>query len=191
MIKRIKIFIIMLILFISKLSATAYDGLFDVKINDWYVSVQWGLNNDLEYLSEKSTYYKILNLISNNYEVFERQTDSLIFYVDSESSEIKYYLNDKDSVNLIFNNKIEFIDCIYKQILKQYNLTEKSNYFYLYSIKVPDTDEYKYFDFSEVNLNVFEEMQNEFKIFYFLNLEKLKYLNNKRYKIYRQKIIFN
>ncbi len=181
----------MLILFISKLSATAYDGLFDVKINDWYVSVQWGLNNDLEYLSEKSTYYKILNLISNNYEVFERQTDSLIFYVDSESSEIKYYLNDKDSVNLIFNNKIEFIDCIYKQILKQYNLTEKSNYFYLYSIKVPDTDEYKYFDFSEVTLNVFEEMQNEFKIFYFLNLEKLKYLNNKRYKIYRQKIIFN
>lgn len=56
---------------VTKLSATSYDGLFDVKINDWYFSIQWGLDADLDYLTEKNNYYKILSLINNNYELFE------------------------------------------------------------------------------------------------------------------------
>lgn len=131
---------------VTKLSATSYDGLFDVKINDWYFSIQWGLDADLDYLTEKNTYYKILSLINNNYELFENLTDSLVFDVSSQSDEINYYLNENEAVTLSFNNKFEFIDCIYKQLLAQYNLKETSNFFYLYSLRVPieDDDVYKF-----------------------------------------------
>jgi len=126
MIKKLQIFCVILFMSVTKLSATSYDGLFDVKINDWYFSIQWGLDADLDYLTEKTTYYKILSLINNNYELFENLTDSLVFDISSQSDEINYYLNENEAINLNFNNKFEFIDCIYKQLLAQYNLKETS-----------------------------------------------------------------
>ena len=126
MIKKLQIFCIILFISVTKLFATSYNGLFDVKINDWYFSIQWGLDADLDYLTEKTTYYKILSLINNNYELFENLTDSLVFDISSQSDEINYYLNENEAINLNFNNKFEFIDCIYKQLLAQYNLKETS-----------------------------------------------------------------
>ena len=96
MIKKLQIFCVILFMSVTKLSATSYDGLFDVKINDWYFSIQWGLDADLDYLTEKTTYYKILCLINNNYELFENLTDSLVFDVSSQSDEINYYLNENE-----------------------------------------------------------------------------------------------
>ena len=40
--KKLQIFCVILFMSVTKLSATSYDGLFDVKINDWYFSIQWG-----------------------------------------------------------------------------------------------------------------------------------------------------
>ena len=96
MIKKLQIFCIILFISVTKLFVTSYDGLFDVKINDWYFSIQWGLDADLDYLTEKTTYYKILCLINNNYELFENLTDSLVFDVSSQSDEINYYLNENE-----------------------------------------------------------------------------------------------
>ena len=39
MIKKLQIFCIILFISVTKLFATSYDGLFDVKINDWYFSI--------------------------------------------------------------------------------------------------------------------------------------------------------
>ena len=54
----------------------------------------------IDYLTEKTTYYKILSLINNNYELFENLTDSLVFDVSSQSDEINYYLNENELQNL-------------------------------------------------------------------------------------------
>ena len=54
----------------------------------------------IDYLTEKTTYYKILSLINNNYELFENLTDSLVFDVSSQSDEINYYLNENEGVTL-------------------------------------------------------------------------------------------
>jgi len=54
---------------------------------------------------KKTTYYKILCLINNIYELFENLTDSLVFDVSSQSDEINYYLNENEAVKLSFNNK--------------------------------------------------------------------------------------
>lgn len=42
----------------------------------------------IDYLTEKTTYYKILSLINNNYELFENLTDSLVFDVSSQSDDV-------------------------------------------------------------------------------------------------------
>ena len=43
MIKKLQIFCVILFIFVTKLSATSYDGLFDVKINGWYFSIHFFL----------------------------------------------------------------------------------------------------------------------------------------------------
>jgi len=188
MIKKLQIFCVILFMSVTKLSATSYDGLFDVKINDWYFSIQWGLDADLDYLTEKTTYYKILSLINNNYELFENLTDSLVFDVSSQSDEINYYLNENEAVTLSFNNEFEFIDCIYKQLLVQYNLKETSSFFYLYSLRVPIEDDDVYKFQAQINFNSFTEIKNGFYIYYFLDLTQMKRINQKKYKMFKQKI---
>lgn len=49
MIKKLQIFCIILFISVTKLFAASYDGLFDVKINDWYFSIQWGLDRPVMY----------------------------------------------------------------------------------------------------------------------------------------------
>lgn len=57
MIKKLQIFCDILFMSVTKLSATSYDGLFDVKINGWYFSIQWGLDADLDSSSANSVHY--------------------------------------------------------------------------------------------------------------------------------------
>ena len=53
------------------------------------------LHHMIDYLTEKTTYYKILSLINNNYELFENLTDSLVFDVSSQSDEINVSVNSR------------------------------------------------------------------------------------------------
>ena len=75
-----------------------------------------------DYLTEKTTYYKISSLINNNYELFENLTDSLVFDVSSQSDEINYYLNENEAVTL---------SLIASRIVRNFFLKYKSSRFLL------------------------------------------------------------
>ena len=68
-----------------------------------------GGDTDLDYLTKKTTYYKILCLINNIYELFENLTDSLVFDVSSQSDEINYYLNENEELIHKIESKAEEI----------------------------------------------------------------------------------
>lgn len=189
-----KLIILIATLFVStKIFATAYDGLFDIKINDWYFSVQWGLKNDLDYVSEKQSYYRILNLINNNYEFLSKQKDSInVCIMKIENADvIEYCFNENDIIEYEFKNQKEFSDYIYDRLIREYNLSEKEKSFYLYSLKVPQTDGDIYNHLAQISFNSFTEVQNGFYIYYFLNLNQMKEINQKKYKMYKQKIKYN
>lgn len=190
--KKILLFFITLFITVNTF-ATAYDGIFDININDWSFSVQWGLENDLDYLSEKRTYYKILNLISNNYEFLSKQNDTINVYIMKFDNTyvIEYCFNENDILKYEFNNQNEFLDYIYAQLIKEYNLSENNNSFYLYFLRVPEEDGDIFNNLSQISFNSFTETQNGFYIYYFFNIKQMQNINQKKYKMYKQKIIIN
>ncbi len=139
MIRKILISVFIILFATLRLHATSNDDDFSISIHNWFCSVQWTDEVDLQDLDKQETYYGFLKIVSENYDYISSLSDAILFYVqrNGDGYRLTTYFNDKKLKTYDFTSLRAFQHILKEQLNSFYSFANKKNYFYLYKVKVP------------------------------------------------------